>query len=366
MIPTLLVLLAAQAVPTDAVALESDGVVLLEVESAPVAPDWKAETSLQGFTGASYYTWTGPDLFGGPGKGVLRYVFRVRQEGVWHLRIRNRHDFEDSTLQNDCFTRMDGGAWVKTFSSARGAWVWNTNHELPSGKPPASYVLSPGEHVLELCGRSKGFSIDRLALYRDGQEKAALDPSRPPTPSLHAAMTGPGPYAKLSSLVAKLRSGRGLGEARRAAAAKRSSPDPAEAAEAAALHDSLTRYGEGLLAAADGASPVAAIRVLEEAEALYAGDEIAAQSKERREALKKEPKVQEELKAWALWERIQEGVARLKPYAGSRDPRSEGFRRLNAAGIAGLDAQARALASKHPDTDGGRRAAAFGREYGGR
>ncbi len=346
----------------DVTRVESDGAVVFEAESAAAAADWRAETALAGFTGASYYTWRGGDLFGAPGKGVLRFRFRVGRGGTWRLRLRNRHDFADSTLENDCFTRLDDGPWTKTYSSERGRWTWNTNHESEAGKGPARYELEAGEHVLEISGRSKNFSIDRVALIREGEERA-LDPARPPSPTLLEAMAGPGPYRRLAALASRLRSGRGLGEARKEADRRRGAADLEEAREAETLHDHLTRYGESLLAEAAALDPAAAVRRLEEAESLFAGDDLAARAKEARESLKRDPKTQEELKADALWLRLQEGIRRLRPFAGSRDPKSEGFRRLNAAALEALQAQARLIAQRHPDTAAARRAEDFARLY---
>jgi len=176
---------------------------VVEIESHPVSGSWARETSLAGYTGSAYYTWRGADLFGSPGSGVLRYRFSVSTGGTWHLRIHNRHDFADSTEQNDCFTRMDGGAWVKTFSSTRGQWTWATNHEFDANtKPPAQYTLTAGTHTLELSGRSQGFSIDRFHLYRDGVANPT-DPTRPPSSTAPGGTTPPPPStgsAAVSSL----------------------------------------------------------------------------------------------------------------------------------------------------------------------
>lgn len=185
---------------TDPVYQESGGVVVVEIESHAVAGGWARETALAGFTGSAYYTWRGPDLFSSPGSGVLRFRFTVSTAGTWHFRIHNRHDFADSTEENDCFTRMDGGAWVKTFSGTRGQWTWATNHEFDANtKPAAQYTLSAGTHTLEFSGRSRNFSIDRFHLYRDGTADPT-DTSRPQSSTTPGA-PGPGPAsAAVSSL----------------------------------------------------------------------------------------------------------------------------------------------------------------------
>jgi hypothetical protein len=170
---------AALPSQTSDVYQESGGIVIVEIESAPEVPSWNAETAMTGYTGTCYYTWRGADLFNSPGAGVLSYYFNIAATGSYNFRIRNRHDAADSTLYNDCFTRMDGGAWVKTYSSVRGGWTWNTNHEFSStDKVAARYDLAAGVHLLEISGRSAEFSLDRFHLYLDSVTNP-LDETRP-------------------------------------------------------------------------------------------------------------------------------------------------------------------------------------------
>jgi len=160
---------------------EKDGRIVIEVESQRPAGYWRSQRQLPGFTGKSYYTWRGPNTYAHPGIGVLTYVFDVKTPGTYQLRIRNRHDYRDNSLRNDCFTRIDGGKWIKTYSSTRGAWTFSTIHDLgPDRKPNASYELEAGRHVLQISGRSYGFSIDRIHLFNDEAE-GGEDASAPET-----------------------------------------------------------------------------------------------------------------------------------------------------------------------------------------
>jgi hypothetical protein len=172
---------------------EQAGRVIMEVETHPPTGSWVPEKRLEGYSAAGYYTWRGPNSFRSPGGGVLTYVFHIKTPGTYQLRIRNRHDFHDSTEQNDCFTRMDGGEWVKTFSSKRGEWTFRSNHEHGHNrKPPASYELKAGRHILQISGRSQGFSIDRIHLYRAG-DRGAEDASLPETRAKAATTDKPRP-----------------------------------------------------------------------------------------------------------------------------------------------------------------------------
>jgi hypothetical protein len=326
MIAAAIVLLTLQ---NDSIVQETDGRVVVEIERCATSGDWKIETALEGYSGASYYTWRGPDLFGSPGRGGLSYVFTVGKPGVYHLRIRNRHDDADSTLHNDCFTRMDGGAWMKTYSSVRGQWTWNTNHEDGETKAPARYSLSAGVHTLEVSGRSTRFSIDRIQLYRDG---AAESPSPPASPTVLEAMAGPGPYGRHA---AKLRSGRDLG---RLLSSLREKPDGEEGER---ILKSLSRYAsarlEGALAL-EGADSAAAVRALDVLAREFEGDETGAKAAEAAERLRREPKVQTELKAEARWKAIEEIRARQKP------------RRPGGPALEALRAACEQLLRAYPDT----------------
>lgn len=216
---------------------EDEGVVVFEVESAAPSDDWKPEKQLAGHTGNGYYTWRGADRFNEPGSGVLSYSFLVTRDGEFRLAIRSRHDHHDSTLQNDCFTSMDGGHWIKTFSSRRGEWTWHTLHELDENdKPPAQYRLSAGIHTLRLSGRSNGFSIDRIHLYREGAAGAEDESLKettglPEIPQLRHA----------TRIVTAWRAGR-PGDAIRVAEQLRESADRDVADEALRSVETLTAY----------------------------------------------------------------------------------------------------------------------------
>ena len=179
-----LCLLACQSVSSAAEAfVETNGRVMVEIESAPASEGWTPQTDLKGFTGQCYYTWTGPDMPKQPGTGVLRYVVQIVQGGTYTLTIRNRHDLPDHTKQNDCYTRMDGGPWLKTFSSKEGLWTWHSRHHWTETiKGRCLYVLTPGVHVLEISGRSAGLSIDRLSLSHSQAGK--WDELAPPSPTV--------------------------------------------------------------------------------------------------------------------------------------------------------------------------------------
>ena len=80
--------------------MEKDGLVVMEVEHVYDSSHWKKENKMEGFTGTCYFTWRGRNYLNRPGKGKLRFRFIIKNPGTYHLRIRNRHDYKDSTEQN--------------------------------------------------------------------------------------------------------------------------------------------------------------------------------------------------------------------------------------------------------------------------
>ncbi|MEM9380985.1 MAG: hypothetical protein AAGB93_13620 [Planctomycetota bacterium] len=181
--------------------LPEDGLIVVELESGDAAGNWAEETTLTGFTGASYLRWTGPNLFNTPGTDVFGFDLWVEDAGRYHFRIHNRHDDPDSTMSNDVWVRMDGGDWVKVFSSTRGVWTWTTRHEFDaSTKPLAEYTLTRGNHRIEFSGRSNDFSIDRFHLYDDG----VVDPLNTTHPESQPFGTGSAPPPSISYDVAAL------------------------------------------------------------------------------------------------------------------------------------------------------------------
>ncbi|MEM8711897.1 MAG: hypothetical protein AAGG01_13175 [Planctomycetota bacterium] len=185
MFRTLALSAAAAALATAASAqsyIPNNGLIVIEMESSGAPGDWTESTSTNGFVGDSYIVWDGPNLFNSPGQGVFGFDFEVNEPGTWNLRIRNRHENPDATEENDVWIRMNGGGWVKTFSNlpgSVGAWTWESRFDFGHGNQPnASYNLSVGTHRIEFSGRSFGFKMDRLHLFRAGAI-GQTDPEQP-------------------------------------------------------------------------------------------------------------------------------------------------------------------------------------------
>ncbi|MFZ5831280.1 MAG: hypothetical protein ACOY3P_14410 [Planctomycetota bacterium] len=162
------------------------GIVVMEAESCPVTEGWIYKADGSGFAGFGYLEWGIEGQGIRPGQGVLRYDFDIAEPGTYQLLIRgrikdpsNRPDTPDPD-GNDVWARFSGGTdapgqrplgtdWNKIAILGHPAgWTWNTNAD--PGKPhpvtPACRYFEKGTHTLELCGRSQGHAIDRIALIR--------------------------------------------------------------------------------------------------------------------------------------------------------------------------------------------------------
>ncbi len=169
----------APVVPAQLEYCEDDGLIVFEVEDEAPAGNWVEETQFAGFAGSSYYRWNGGDQFNNPGLGVLTYQIYVTTPGDYQMRIHNHHNDPDSTMENDCWTRMDGSTWVKTYSGQNG-WNWISRFEFSNGfKEPAHYDLTEGLHTFQISGRSQNFRIDRVHFFLSGNPLSTSIPASP-------------------------------------------------------------------------------------------------------------------------------------------------------------------------------------------
>lgn len=340
--------------------VESGGIVVVEVESAPAAKGWRQETKLDGYTGSSYYT----DAGGGK---ALEYVIVITTPGKYNLRIGNRHDFHDSTLQNDCWTQMDDGDRIKTFSSKRGEWTWATNHEIHGGgKPPASYELDAGRHVFRISGRSSGFSIDRFHLYM-GSAKSSLDESLPESRAGPAGLDKLEHLTKVASYVERGFLGKALAGAQKAA----ESGEGPEKAEGKRVADALLEHAKSRRAEITKVKPVApekAVQLLADLAGQYSGSDTGRELVKEAKAWSGEKATKDAVKA----RRVYEQVAKIaKPLLG-RDGKGRGkgrgtddkFAVRYRTQLASISRAAAFLKEKYPETPACRKTAALAESLG--
>jgi len=165
---------------------ESGGLVVVEVESAPVASPWASEISIGGYTGSAYYRATANAW--SPGSGELVYTINITNAGTYRLRIRgHKKDVGDPGAHNDCYVKMVGqpgaeGTYNKVFmGGAAGVWQWDTTYDVDHNLYKPEYNLSAGQHEFRICARSMDYSIDRFILCNESMYNinTASDPSLP-------------------------------------------------------------------------------------------------------------------------------------------------------------------------------------------
>jgi len=175
---------------------EEDGLLIHEIEDHAPVGGWVEETQFPGFSGyggASYFRWNGGNQFNSPGNGKLTYILNITTPGDYQMRLYNHHNDPDSTMENDCWTRMDGATWLKTYSSQNN-WNWVSRFEYSNGtKEPAHFNLTEGLHTFEISGRSQNFRIDRAHFFLSGNPTTA---SLPPSPI--GPCVGPPPHPDLN------------------------------------------------------------------------------------------------------------------------------------------------------------------------
>lgn len=177
---------------------------------------------------------------------------------------------------------------------------------------------------------------------------------------------GDGPYKKLAQVAAQAKTGQYLGQILKTLRTKKDSKDADEAAEAKMMYDAI--YGSAQ-DAFDGAvsdkdsNPLSAIARFDKLAVRYAGDELATKSKQEGDALKKDPKVKKEMEADDMWKKVELFNNQMKAFQGQRDPKNEGFRKLNAQTITILLGGCKQLMDRYPNTAAAAHADELASEY---
>ena len=187
----------------DSVYLVTDNIVVVEAEDLPHSANWRfsgTDNYTGYYTGRGYVTWDGPtqtcaalgkpedthhnDITGecqGNPADWLRVPVYIQQVGTYIVDLHNLHLREDG--DNDVWTHVVD--WpptiVRVGSHHPGAFDW-----LSWGPPiHSSWGILDVPRVYEfyVAGRSRGFSVDRISIYRktgpDSYPPAAHDLATP-------------------------------------------------------------------------------------------------------------------------------------------------------------------------------------------
>lgn len=177
--------------------VESNGMLVMEAESANLGNGWTEHTDNLGQTGTSYLEWTGGDAFNNPGNGTTTYTFEIKTPGTYRFLWRSRIVMgAENTEHNDAWLRFPdaddfygqqgtsivyphgsgksptpegSGAdgWFKIYMNVLDTWSWITQTSDNDAHFIYARFDSPGVYTLELSGRSNGYAIDRMVLFND-------------------------------------------------------------------------------------------------------------------------------------------------------------------------------------------------------
>ena len=151
---------------------EKDGLVVIEAESVELVQNWVQESSEAGHVGNGYIRWNGENYFNDKTQGILSYKINITNPGVYNMRLRMSHQGAPAGDQeNDCWTAMDDGPFLKTFhpgTRINEGFTFHSFHEPSHGEfTSPSYELSAGEHTFYIAARSRNLRIDRIHLYKN-------------------------------------------------------------------------------------------------------------------------------------------------------------------------------------------------------
>lgn len=154
--------------------VEKDGIIIVEAEHfqreiQDKVDDFVVKDSPNGFSGTGYVRWEGSgdwknevpyDSF--PKNRSLRYHFKINNPGIYLAKIRNYHLEEDG--DNDVYLSINKSTWNKIYDHQVKQFSWDEN-----GKWKDSYPqhFEEGVYLLEIAGRSVGFGVDKITLFKE-------------------------------------------------------------------------------------------------------------------------------------------------------------------------------------------------------
>ena len=157
--------------------VESDGIVIMEVESETASGGWVVDNAIFGTSG-SYHLWNGQNNFGNPQNGdAITYTFEIQTPGNYEARWRSRNtvslmvtDYNDAFIRFPTGTNVEGEhpistGWAKGFMGQAEQWTWDLR-TVDGQSLPVRTFFDVGVHTLQIAGRSKGHAIDRVALHQ--------------------------------------------------------------------------------------------------------------------------------------------------------------------------------------------------------
>lgn len=182
---------------TSSIYQESEGVLIIEVENGKLPDGWEVKNELGNYLGNAYVQWQGKDFMSKPGPGIIQFKARINNPGTYRIQIRNYIAVGTSnTEHNDVWLRMPDAddyygekkghfvypkgsgksptpkgsgsdGWFKIYNNTRDKWSWGSKTSDHDAHNIYAKFKKAGIYTIELSGRSMGFALDRLTLYKE-------------------------------------------------------------------------------------------------------------------------------------------------------------------------------------------------------
>lgn len=175
---------------------EKNGLAVMEIESVDAGTGWDERDSIGGASG-TYYEWTGPASMGTPGNGLMEYKVLISTPGTYRFQWRSRiAEGNSGSESNDAWLKAvdaddfygekqngsrvypfgsgktptpngaGSGGWFKVYQNQLNTWSWQARTSDNDAHNIFMVFNSPGVYTLQVSGRSAGFAIDRMVLYK--------------------------------------------------------------------------------------------------------------------------------------------------------------------------------------------------------
>jgi rhamnogalacturonyl hydrolase YesR len=170
--------------------LESEGIVVIEAESAELTFAYALESDLPGYKGSGYLR-NQYEFLSGPGFSPVSYSIRIRNAGTYQFAFRSRIGAgEVNTAANSSFVRLldETGStvlpvsnaniaintsWYALYTGIFGTWSHDASNN-PDDPRSLAWELDAGAiYTLEMSVRSKDHLLDRLILWEQNTHSFA-------------------------------------------------------------------------------------------------------------------------------------------------------------------------------------------------
>ena len=156
--------------------IEENGLIVMEAESVPRNNNWQFESSEPGFAGEGYLRYVGANHFNDPGFDILEFQIVITNPGTYRLFNFISHlNAPEPDQQNDVWTKMDDGEWLKTVHGGLYVDLGFTYHTTWALRDEQGqeffmspeYELDAGVHTFFISGRSWNVRLDRIHIWKD-------------------------------------------------------------------------------------------------------------------------------------------------------------------------------------------------------